>query len=298
MGSAGRRGRRTLTGAVAVAALWLASSAPAALPPDLTDGFDSGDDGWSIYEGGSIGDAGWSASGGNPGGFLSYESPDAEAGDAAFGDSGYVAHLSDYYGRARIVADLRTTGDAASRATVRLVDPAYPALGSIRSTAHRSLSERWQHYSFPLDASGGWYDARGDRLDTGEFRRFLNLDPVILIEADHGGITGLDNVGLISEFKRSVSIRLKGKSKGFKGGIRVLEGFDAPQCLDEQVVKVLRKRKGKTRQFASATTDVDGRYEIERPVKPGRYIARAPLSEQTMGADCGAAKSKPLRVDR
>ena len=117
--------------------LLLAASASAAIPPDLTDTFDSGDDGWSIYEGGTIGPADWTATGGNTGGFLSYdERRMPTAGDAAFGDAGYVAHLSRYFGRARIVADLRSTAAAAGRArsSASSTPPTRPS-GSISSSA-------------------------------------------------------------------------------------------------------------------------------------------------------------------
>jgi hypothetical protein len=285
-------------GLVVGAVLWLVTAA-GATPPDLTDDFDGGSDGWSLYEGGSIGPADWFAAGGNPGGFLSHT--DAGGGShAAFGDAGYVAHLSRYYERARIVADLRSTAVGAPSPTVRLVDPDYATFGSISSSSGPPLGADWHHYSFPLRAASGWYDDDGDRLDSGELRRFLALDPVILVDAGYGAgaRTDLDNVGLIQEWPRSVSIRAKAGHKGFKGVIKVLGGFDEPQCLDSEKVRILRVRKGRTRVFGSATTDSVGKYSLSRTTKPGRYFAKAPLAPQEMGPPCGAAKSKTIRVKR
>ena len=283
------------TGLIALVALWFAA-AVGAMPPDLTDDFDGGDDGWSLYEGGSIGPAEWFGTGGNPGGFLSHA---GTGEDAAFGDAGYVTHLSRYYDRAEIVADLRSTA-AGAEPTVRLADPKYASFGSISSTAAGSLTGEWRHFSFPLRASAGWYDGGGDRLGPGELRRFLALDPVILVDADYGtgSRTDLDNIGIISEFPRAVSIRAKAGRKGFKGVVKVTEGLDAPQCIGDQKVRILRSRKGKTRAFATATTASSGRYSVDRAVKPGRYFAKVALTDTGMGAPCGAAKSKAVRVKR
>ncbi len=286
-----------LAGFAAFVVLVLAISASAAFPPDLTDTFDSGDDGWSIYEGGSIGPADWYATGGNPGGFLSHTSSEGDSG-AAFGDAGYVAHLSRYFGRARIVADIRSTAAAPGPPIVRLVDPTYPAFGSISSSGGEPLSTQWRHYSFPLRPSAGWYDESGDRLGSGDLRHFLNLDPVILVDADYGSGAGeridLDNIGLISEWPRGISI--KPKKNGFKGVITIKEGHDAPQCLDSQKVRVLRERKRGARLFGKAKTDADGKYVIKGDLKRGRYFAQAPLTPQPTGPPCGAARSKTIKV--
>lgn len=284
------------TGLIALVALWFAAAA-GAMPPDLTDDFDGGDDGWSLYDGGSIGPAEWFGTGGNPGGFLSHA---GTGQDAAFGDAAYVAHLSRYYGKAEIVADLRSTAPGAPAPTLRLVDPKYASFGTISSTASGSLADEWRHFSFPLRASAGWYDDGGGRLDAGELRRFLALDPVILVDADYGTgtRTDLDNIGLISEFPRSVSIRAKAGHKGFKGNVKVEEGLDAPQCFGDQKVRILRSRRGKTRAFATATTASSGRYSVDRTAKPGRYFAKVALTETGMGPPCGAAQSKTVRVRR
>lgn len=289
--------RVSVAAGLAVAAmLWLAAAA-GALPPNLTDDFDSGDDGWSLYEGGAIEPADWFDAGGNPGGFLSHTGTGT---DAAFGDAGYVARLSRYFDRADIVADLRSTATGAPAPTVRLVDPDYASFGSISSTAGTPLGTGWRHYSFPLRAAAGWYDEGGDRLDPGELRRFLALDPVILVDADYGAgsRTDLDNIGLLKEYPRSVSISPKAGHKGFKGVVKVKRGFDAPQCLGDQKVRVVRTRKGKSRVFGTATTASSGRYSLDRTAKPGRYVAKAPRSEPGMGPPCGAAASKPVTVKR
>ena len=281
-----------------VVGVLLACSASAALPPNLTDTFDSGDDGWSIYKGGSIGPVDWNAGGGNPGGFLSYTT-DGAGSDAAFGDAEYVAHLSRYSGRARIVADMRTSAVGAAPPTISLADPDYPAMGSIHATAGTPLSPKWQSYSFPLVAETGWYDDAGDRLDAGDLHRFLNLDPVVLVGAAYGSaagsITDLDNIGIIDELPRAITIAAKRRS--FTGRVSLEEGFDAPQCLDDQKVRVLRLRKGGTRLFGKARTDSAGRYKVKGKPKPGRYVAEAPLNTNP-DPDCAAAKSKAIKVPR
>jgi len=270
------------------------------MPPDLTDTFDGGDQGWSIYEGGALSPVDWTATGGNPGGFLSFTDPDSGSSDAAFGDAGYVAHISRYFGNARIVADMRSSAADAAPPTIRLVDPAYEDLGSIESTAGTPLTSSWQHYSFPLVAATGWYDQDGDRLDNGALRRFLNLDPVILVSADNsaqpGERTDLDNIGLSSEYPRGVSIKAKAGGKGFKGAITIKQGRDAPQCLAGQKIRILRKTKHSAKGFAKAKTDDAGRYSISKNVKPGRYFAQAPMLDLTDSADCGAATSKTIVV--
>ncbi len=284
-------------GLVVLVVLWLASAA-AAMPPDLTDDFDSGDAGWSLYEGGAIGPADWLATGGNPGGYISHKSSGAET-DAAFGDAGYVAHLSRYFDKARIVADMRSTATAATP-TVRLADPDYSSFGSISSTAAEPMSGAWRHYSFPLRASAGWYDDSGHRLDSGRLRRFLALDPIILVDAGYGAgeTTDLDNIGLSTVFPRGVSIRAKAGRKGFKGAITIKQGRDAPQCLAGQKVRILRTSKGKTGRFAAATTNDAGKYSVAKGLKPGRYFAQAPESAPPASAKCGEATSKTIRVKR
>ena len=125
---------------------------------------------------------------------------------------------------------------------------------------------------------------------------------MILIAADNGSATGtttdLDNVGLISECPRGVSIRARAGAKGFKGAITIEEGFDAPQCLTGQKVRIVRKSKSSTRGFAKATTNAAGKYSVTKNVKPGRYFARIPKVAQPSGPPCGAAASKTIRVKR
>ena len=270
------------------------------MPPDLTDTFDGGDQGWSIYEGGALSPVEWTATGGNPGGFLSFTDPDSGSSDAAFGDAGYVAHISRYFGNARIVADMRSSAADAAPPTIRLVDPAYENLGSIESTAGTPLTSSWQHYSFPLVAATGWYGQDGDRLDSGALRRFLNLDPVILVSADNSAQprerTDLDNIGLSTEYPRGVSIKAKAGGKGFKGAITIKQGRDAPQCLDSQKVRILRQKADGARSFGTATTDVNGKYVIKGNLKPGRYLALAPVSHPESGPKCGEATSKTIKV--
>ena len=287
----------TLSGA-AVSAFLLSAVFASAAPPKITETFDTGDDGWEIYESGSESSAAWVAAGGNPGGFIRYEDASAAGSDALFADADYVSNISRYSGDP-IVVDLRAGSAQADGPTVFLGDPYYPQYPMIRLERGAPLSSEWTHYEFPLSSNGAhrWRDADGAPLSPSEFRDFLATDPAIYFRAgfsgDAGETTDLDNVGIVPATPRAISLHYRGSSNEFYGRIK----SDNVGCIQGAPVKLFRVKKGGKEKIGEATTDSQGKYTVSDPGKPGKYFSKVPDTELPPTDACAPDRSKTIKLD-
>lgn len=287
-----------MSGAAASAFL-LAIGGAFAAPPTITETFDSGNDGWEIYEGDSESPAAWISSGGNPGGFIRYEDADSASSDAVFADEDYVTDISDREGQV-IVADLRTGSAVSEGPTVYLGDP-YDLDGPmIHLRRDPALSTGWTHYEFPVKTSNShrWRDDDGEPLTDSAFADFLATNPAIFVRADYSAVAGettdFDNVGIVMFIPRTVTLRYSGSQNKFTGRLK----SDEPQCKPNIDVTVFRVKNGKRDQIGKATTNSKGKYALSDPGKPGKYFSRVKETELGSPLDvCAPGKSKKVKLD-
>ena len=75
-----------------------------------------------------------------------------------------------------------------------------------------------------------------------------------------------------------------------RGRVAVVGGFEG--CRAGVPVKILRKGK----VVAKGDTRPSGRFRIELPDKPGRYVARVPQVTGVDGHSCLAARSRSRKA--
>jgi Thrombospondin type 3 repeat len=82
---------------------------------------------------------------------------------------------------------------------------------------------------------------------------------------------------------------------GFEGKLKA--ELDVLACEEAQKVSVFRKKKGDDPKAGSDRTNTKGAFEVDGPVRDGKYYARVKESDEAPAAICLAAKSKNLTLD-
>lgn len=93
---------------------------------------------------------------------------------------------------------------------------------------------------------------------------------------------------------RTVVLKLRSKKKRLVATV----GSTANGCRPGAEVTLLRKKKGRDATLLTATSDRAGKVRIKAPRQLGRYYVTVAASYAPGQAECGAARSRPLRVRR
>ena len=89
--------------------------------------------------------------------------------------------------------------------------------------------------------------------------------------------------------------RLRPARKGRRLALTV--GSDVPACLSSERATLWRATRGrKDVRLLIASTNPRGRYLFTAPRRPGRYYVRVEASYAPGAAECGAARTRPVRV--
>lgn len=107
------------------------------------------------------------------------------------------------------------------------------------------------------------------------------------------GVTASTATGCPSA-SRSATLTVRKAARRLTGRIK----SDLAVCRQDQPVSLWQKRSGKDRRLAVLLSSSTGRYKVRMPRQAGRYYTRVYRSYVLGAAECGADRSRVVRVRR
>lgn len=297
----GMMNARRLPALVAAMAVAASLGAPAgAQATTYSEGFDADEGGWQILqvteEGTDLLPPEYSASGGNPGGFISYDDVVSGMDDLqGFFLGSFLIENTD--GGAVLSLDLRSDATDLRESGVNVIvfndeDSVSCRLGG--------PTPSWRTYTVTFDADDPcWLDFdNNDAGDSDLQAAIANSDAQLIVAADmdtdFGEVTDLDNVAWIGGSDvndRDLSIAYKEKTEIFSGRITSGEG----DCEEAETVELYFEKSGEDKRVGTAETSAKGKGKFVRKAKKGkRYYALAPPSADD-GIGCREVVSKKVK---
>jgi hypothetical protein len=286
---------------LAAMAVAVTLGAPAAAQAiTYSEGFDADDGGWQILQATDEGSDSltpeYSASGGNPGGFISYD--DVESGPAdlqGFFLSPFAVENTD--GGGVLSLDLRSDATDLRETGINLI--VFNDEDSV-SCRMGGPTPSWRTYTVTYDADEPcWLDFDNNDAGVSDLQAAIaNSDAPILVSADmdvdFGELTDLDNVAWVGGpdvNDRDLSISYREKTETFSG--RITSGDS--ECEEAETVELYLEKSGGDKRVGTDETSSKGKWTFTKNAKKGKhYYASAPPSADE-GVGCREVASKKVK---
>ncbi len=286
--------RVALRSVTAAAITLLAALSGSASASGISSTFDSTNQGFQTVELDEDGlthntmPAAYVGSGGNPGGYISFDDPDS-GGMERYGlfIAPNLLEPADY--GATVSFDLRSTATQLRPSRLGFVTFSFGGFGDGVICVLSAPTATYANYSFKVDADNPcWKRTFSDQDATpADIETALDEAGQSYINADFGNgadeVTDLDNFIVQPLEPRELSLRYKAKKKAFTGKLTGAE------CTSG--AEVLLYREGRPDPLAGVQTNSSGKFSIAEKARNGkRYFAVAPRTD-----DCANAESSLVK---